>query len=119
MISKELLSEVLGNKVESIRLVEKYDGRIGGRVNDLHITFEDYVENINIYEIAYRCKEWAILKGYELHSAWTDVNEAYLELYSKYLEERKFTTETETEAIFKACQWILGNKENDDKAHTN
>ena len=66
MISKELLSEVLGNKVESIILVEKYDGRIGGRVNDLHITFEDYVENINIYEIVHRCKEWAYNNGYDL-----------------------------------------------------
>lgn len=102
MISKELLSKVLGNKVKSIRLVEKYDGKLNKRVNGLHVTFEGYVENINIHEIAHRCKEWAWQNGYIISSFPTP---AY---WRVVVGSRKvFIADNETEAIFKACEWIL------------
>ncbi len=113
MISKELLSEVLGFS-------------IGNCWNDgvLIVWKEDGMSDINIYELAHKCKEWANSFGYDLYSHRFDANASYsyLDLDIKgiyrdcevwrfsgnYLEE--FEGDTEAEAIFKACQWILDKK---------
>lgn len=121
MISKEL-QEVITKWYIYKTYEDSYENLHRDIQSDVDAYFDttgSYGQVLSNNDWAALCKEWALLKGYELHSARTDVNEAYLELYSKYLEERKFTTETVTEAIFKACQWILGNKENNDKTHTN
>ena len=122
--SKELLNEVLGDEYND-RLVDwlqiednylrtyydcgRYDSK--GRPTGLGI-------EINIYELAHRCKEWALLKGY------------YFSIYSFNFsfnteQEHKVRLllgnevvywgndsceETEPEAIFKACQWIIDNR---------
>ena len=115
MISKELLSEVLGKEVTNIQK--------GCTENELKITayFGDARQSfhINIYELAHKCKECVISKGYDVLSGGLEAG-----LYSCYIDysDKRYTlqmnplhyefADTEPEAIFKACQWILDNKEN-------
>lgn len=95
-ISKELLSEVLGSKVLNYSCNSKsiyYDYIEDG------ITYTSY--NINIYELAHKCKKWAFDKGYILSS---HKNCCYI--YSSlmtFIDE--FNDNSEIEAIIKACEW--------------
>lgn len=74
--------------------------------------------NINIYQLAHKCKEWALSKGYILMSSpRTSSSFATCEFCKNgkcdYEDDlwNDFRADTEPEAIFKACQWILNNKE--------
>lgn len=66
---------------------------------------------VNVYEFANECKEWAISKGYITHSIRN------LKEYVVYISgDRKehsddFRAKTEPEAIFLACDWLLKNKD--------
>jgi hypothetical protein len=124
--NKKLFEEVTGIKVEKIRLIR--DGSI--------IQFETYqthgvsdyepvmIENIstyvscsiNIHHYAHKCKEWAAKQYYSVNSGWSMthwggtyhvevIREANKVLFSQ-------SQDSEPEAVFKACQWILDNKEN-------
>jgi len=101
MISEELLNDVLELDliVHDIKIVN----------NTLFYTTENYTNKINIYELAHKCKEWALDKGYiiESYTFFDDrsENKGYARI-GKY----RFPLKTEVEAIFKACQWILKNK---------
>ena len=111
MISKELLSEVLQKEVErgnkSI-LGESYlEYKIvlpsGGKL----------IRDISIYEMAYKCKEWAYENDYYVYSIITFAAEGscYLTHENNISKRLKtFDARNEPEAIFKACQWILENK---------
>lgn len=103
MISKELLSEVLELK----RIDEIY-------TEDNILYFCELNEGTNIYELAHKCKEWALSKGYYLRAEqginykdnlqWTcflnkDMNDG-----ADFVD---YWNITEPEAIFKACEWIL------------
>ena len=125
MISKELLSEVLHTVKEVIEV------EVVGKA----VCWKGYsVEGnacegaINIYELAYKCKEWAriyngtmyIISGCMWQNKSTDhvyyayINKEYVDeyrtgqRYSKALF--KTTADTEHEAIFKACEWIRTNR---------
>ena len=112
IISKELLSEVLGVKISS-----KY-GVIGKDVKDnrFYYLLEGYkhihsdAQEINIHELAYKCKEWAWEQGYVINSHY-----AKDDCYARANNMVEFSIEskekTEPEAVFKACQWILENKD--------
>lgn len=131
MISKELLSEVLGRQIKIIAIDEnKCEIRNS-------IPFENYQVGVSykylngnkeirfmpIYELSHRCKEWAFSKRYNVYSLgkWRDSNRDTYLSYSvtiKTFEETlsyaigkayidKFHADTEPEAIFKACEWIL------------
>jgi len=103
MISKELLSEVLNVKVISI---EVYTNGV------------DYYEehgstiHINIHELTHKCKEWALTQNYIIKSFISDKGYAIIEtkVGKDEIIDLKISN-TEPEAIFKACQWILENKE--------
>ena len=104
MISKELLSAVLKEK----RVILDYEISISK--NEIHYGHIDIEEDgfINIYELAHKCKEWALEHDCELLSCIRSKDRAICDIYSdKY--DCKFTHygETEPEAIFRACQWIL------------
>ena len=105
---KELLSEVLGLccGVKSIRNSEVvYWFNCIGEVRE---------SSINIYELAHKCKEWAVIRQF--------YNVASLLDYTGYTciirqdpmtflnTELRFRAGTEPEAIFKACQYIMENK---------
>ena len=67
-ISNELLSEVLGVKAYVVQ--EKYIHFLhNNRRNDLvYEKSGDIQYNINVYELAFKCKEWAYNQGYILKS---------------------------------------------------
>ena len=126
MISKELLSEVLGNTpnqwnwryFEGYKNLECTEGTCSGRG-------ENTTGYMSIYEFAHKCKEWALSKSnLELISAITeegayckidniipstieyDINQmdtAYRTIFNSII----FDAKTEPEAIFLACEWIL------------
>ena len=114
MISKELLSEVFGREVSEIK----------NTCTDKEIVIIAYFDGfrqaftMNIYELAFKCKEWALSEGYIIevgvhptikkdrsdrdyfYKITTDRGQR---LISKFVEIIK----TEPEAIFKACELIL------------
>ncbi|MDD5360401.1 MAG: hypothetical protein PHI79_07080 [Sulfurovaceae bacterium] len=106
IISKKLLSEVLRTDIYQI-----------GAGNENHVSFwtmsrddnEKHYTTINAYELAHKCKEWAV-KNNNIQ-LWSYIYDrgARCSLhggnYTKYFDE-----ESEPEVIFKACQWILDNK---------
>ena len=104
-ISKELLSEVL--KLEVVK---------HSLYNELHKSFnitymqsEDSLKSswmpINIYEFSFKCKEWALTKGYFIYST----NElSFIKTFSlETIETFSNGKDTEIECILKACEWVL------------
>ena len=104
MISEELLSEVLGIKKEVMSIAIRENNIIPCNQGIPIAT------PINIYELAHRCKEWALKSGYQLHSAMR--NGAFsicILIYEEDGSKQHFKSVTEPEAIFKACEWLLEN----------
>jgi hypothetical protein len=100
MISKELLSEVLGIDKRLCRIDEIKENYIFFYTMTNAGEFQNY---INIYELAHKCKEWALTEDKCLSST-----PYHKELYvCTILGDEMFEAETEPEAIFKACEWIL------------
>ena len=113
MISKELLSEVFNRKVRTFTIIDNiayyqyreiYYGGISG-IDD---------EEINIYELAHKCKEWAYNQGYVLDcfSKCTEIRKKNEEDIL-YIERGELFDDSsyDISLVFKACQWILDNKE--------
>jgi hypothetical protein len=77
-----------------------------------------HYESINIHELAHKCKEWAKSLDYRILSGYDDCDD--METWTVLINHRYgeggcscddfFEAETESEAIFQACQWILDNK---------
>lgn len=126
MISKELFAAVMASELPQ-GLCELNDLTFDSD-NDVgyyHAQYQQYVnygiQYINIHELAYKCKEWASKQDIYI---WSSYNFALstgraifdLRLKRRYgdvlpkFAEHEFETDTEPEAIFKACQWILENK---------
>ena len=116
IISRELLSEVLGEKIDTIVLIN----------NKLHIGNSVMVGEINIHELAHmKCKKWAwdkfkidiliIKDGGKLDANhWR--RKVYLQKNGKtihFLESHSndIPFHNDNIAIFKACQWLLENKD--------
>lgn len=118
MITKELLSEVLGLKVWKV-----LDENMGTLRYCIYPNKGDepseYMFPINIHELAHKCKEWAIKESYDILSGGLEAG-----LYSCYIDysDKRYTLQmnplhhefanTEPEAVFAACEWILKTKEN-------
>jgi len=107
MISKELLSEVLGCKLDIDEQLQpndiEYIEKVGSKL---------YYRYINIYELMHKCKEWALLNDYSCMSRPRLFGGWLSELMSGYgVEDTQFDADSEPEAVFKCCQWILENKE--------
>ena len=112
MISKELLSEVLGFECTDIWFGdEKYI--YYKRIDKLDLKDDPYIFHINIYELADKCKEWVIKHGYSFLSCSLTTQKAWAQLCEIDSENtfiRKspsFHSSTEIEATFKACEWVL------------
>lgn len=122
-ISKELLSEVLGYTDEDYVIVAT-EKDIFLDKNYLHYEYQDpyctpetYItikDKINIYELAHKCKEYALNKGYYLRAEqgvnykdnlqWAAFLNTDMDDGADYVD---YWNNTEPEAIFKACEWIL------------
>jgi hypothetical protein len=113
IVSKELLSEVLGIKVLKVEKnanhhIEFYSNSTlpyyySG--NMFHATYKCYAQKINIHELQHKCKEWADALGYDISSS---LNECVLMHREGVGVICKFHGVTPT---FLACQWILDNKD--------
>lgn len=111
MISEELLSEVFEQEIRFIKYVAN---------NTYEVHFEKPIRLkyiiINIYEIAHKCKEWANnlpSKRYQLYSGICpkSLNYSVCSIFSGAIEQtEEIIANSELEAIFSACQWILDNK---------
>jgi len=122
IISKELLGEVFtGNQQEfKVRSFDAYtlyyswldETPFGeGDCNCKWVDFE-----INIYELAHKCKEWAIKKGYSISSRLSSNGEEAMTSVFDINNDLDFIPNAsihggkEFDAIFYSCQWILDNK---------
>ena len=127
MIGKELLSEVLGypKTIESNVTYKLSITEVGQMDNNkLYFHTDSFgmgINSINIYELAHKCKEWAThlspnkqaLSSYPRWGNLRDYQSTNGEYYvCQHLASGiQFEAETEPESIFKACQWILENKD--------
>ena len=112
-ISAELLSEVLGYKIDErdIFLKNNYGYFAYCRSDNEWINC-----SLNIYELAYRCKEWALSKGYILSSN-NYYNGGCCQIIQRNGEEciecgesstfKYIHSFTEIEAVIKACEWLM------------
>ena len=111
--TKELLEEVLGYNIDYIASSgETYIGfhtELGG-------------EQINIYELSFKCKEYALKRGYILDSQSRSYCKGkgicfiYLDDWTSEFPEyclESFSADSEIEAIFEASEWIKNKKEKD------
>ena len=108
MISKELLSEVLGliEEDEKVTNIHCYDDFISYSTN-----YEE--ENINIHELAHKCKEWARDKEYLLKtSIYRDYQfrkKSYVYVCESVDNKLRWEARSEVEVVFQACEWILND----------
>ena len=108
-ISKKLLSEVLeiNENLISDASIDEFECRY-------YDVEDDKYYSCNIYELAHKCKEWALSKGYILMSKPRTSSSFATCVFCKngkcnYEDDlwNDFRADTEPEAIFKACQWIM------------
>ena len=105
-ISKELLSEVLNYEVDVFLGINK---------NEIDYTCcrdenEGYVDiSINLYEFAFKCKEWAFKNKYKIQSQINESNKGHSHITKKNDDcwAKGFFEDTEIEVIIKACEFIL------------
>ena len=100
-ISKELLSEIMQLGILEV-----------GEIDDCYLSFKYYILDddfldacINIYELAHKCKEWAIKNDFFIFSGYNGNYNCFVNNSGN-----RFYGDSESESIFKACQWILDNK---------
>lgn len=127
MISKELLNEVLEEEVLSVRPYISDDPFYKNVIMwECRKNTMEYYDTINIYELAHKCKEWAFSLGCELssfkanYSGYWFSTIKFVDVIARPISFKfvdvmarpiSFNSNKEPEAIFKACQWILDNKE--------
>ena len=103
MISKELLSVV----------VPQFNFHDDATTDENYIVFwkdGEMYSDINIYELAHKCKEWAATKNCRIFSEVQyskHTKGARVEMVVYNGKDQVFISDTEPEAIFKACEWIL------------
>ncbi len=102
IISKELLGEVLGNKLQVGSV-----GVVSHEELNYFLTDGD-MESINIHKLALKCKEWVNREGncvllIKFAPSFTQV---FLRALIGEIRKEPFCADTEHEAIFKATQWI-------------
>lgn len=113
MISKELLSEILGYGVTTVRITSGeiivYDGTI-------LCDGQEWNEVLNIYELVQKCKLWIIQNGYGLSVNYViDIlTKEFTHFECLLYRSNVYTTdyfdmdsEDEIQAILKACEWVL------------
>jgi hypothetical protein len=114
MISKKLLSEVLNTKVLNADCYKiEYVNYNTIQYFDKDI-FPDERKQINIHELANKCKEWAYERDYLIYSIFSYAGEGscYITKDDDIKKRLKtFSGDSEPESIFKACEWILSQKE--------
>jgi len=110
VITKELLSEVLNEKITEIKPIQPTKRLLYFRVM-IGKYEEIFGADINIYELAHKCKGWAWENGYIIENYFAFGDGICKVFNTRWERIYKCIEDTEQEAIFKACQWILENKD--------
>lgn len=121
--SKELLSEVLSkefNFMFGISDISTYNNLVQISFYETELCSMCGLHQINIYELAHKCKEWAFDKEYSVYATQYKIDDGEWCIYvfkDKDMHDYgcdicDTTFKTEPEAIFKACEWIM-EKENE------
>ena len=111
-LSDELASAVLGKEVTKCSLINKTRNSINITYFEDKEDFNTICREWNIYEFAFKCKEWALTEGYMMKIENHYSNSIVVQIRktisnSSYIEPWKKTFRSEVEAIIKACEWIL------------
>lgn len=119
MIGKELFSLVLDIDIQELEEINQCESFIEVRRNEIVLVLsnlhyagvpcpskKDWI-TINIHELAHKCKEWARLT-HNIDLITLRLKEGWLccDWYDKHTNLSS-NCNTEPEAIFQACQWIL------------
>jgi len=113
LISKELLSLVIGEKISYIELKPKI-----GKVQRLFISHKEenyeYEERLNLDTLGRLMKEWCHIKGFlvKIHYPLNrvDIAVSVAQDNSTIFGEKEFIENTELEAIIKATEWVAKEK---------
>lgn len=121
MISKKLLSAILDVNCTLIEELLDSDNTLRFETNNVNFPHE-----INIYELAHKCKEWAFELNYSISSCKRidgsnhKFFEAWVQRFTYQTEETEHdysehlsycVGDIEPEAVFNVCDYILRNKE--------
>ena len=106
MISEKVLSEILNKKVFDIIQTTRGEIEVGFSTKEKQYNF------INIHEVVHECKEWLVRKDLMITIYYHIDTVAVSIMYNgeKYSSEQ-MSVLTESEAIFKACEWVLEQQE--------
>ena len=103
-ISEELASAVLGKEVTKCSLINKSRNSINISYFEDKEDFNPTYREWNIYEFAFKCKEWARDK-YDI-----TISSSLYKNYAKSWnidKDKSYTAKTEVEVIIEACSGIL------------
>ncbi len=125
MISKELLSEVINRKCIKILDIDNENSLNYMLPEQIVIEYveKNIIHRINIYELSNKCKVWAFNKGYALYIKirpdildLKDVDHFYVVQIGTGSDKtaRQFHADSEPEAIFEACSYIMDNLKDKD-----
>lgn len=114
-ISKELLSEVLNVEISEVTgmLTHKNNKSLLSYITK-NCSINEGKELINIYELSFKCKEWAYSKGYSYLG-----NKGLINIYSKTetivaITDKNVINWFDVYIDFKACEWILNKLNGND-----
>ena len=100
MISKELLSEVLGYEFSSVYVAPN------GSFVEAQSEYRD--ERFNIYELENICINWLVEKTNDDIEVRITKDVTVVSIYIKEQADFHYDyAKTKTEAVFKTCEWIL------------
>ena len=109
MISKELLSEVLGIDALEVVGISPFE-RNKIQYKDAECDSNSWKTTSNIYELYNKCKEWAYSQGYKVIEVEKGVVWVVPNRYNILLSFNYSMIAYQDEDIESACQWILDNK---------
>lgn len=105
MISADLLSDVLNLNVLEI-------GEVTSKVNIWFLYDNKESDSINLYELMYKCKLWAISKKYRLVTSVNYELNGECKIYKNdNVLIKHAIRDTELSAVFDACEWIFKKDE--------
>ena len=109
MISETLLKEVIKKEISITNFIDS-SRKIYNIGSDVIIPTTYGSHDYNIYELAHKCKEWAETHNFNLVSSTSfqgDAQPCCMPVHSSGCEHNWVDANTEPEAIFKACEWIM------------
>jgi len=110
MISEHLFNEVMGVKILEELVYDDTYIAYAVPSDETHY----YWENINIYELAHKCKEWANNKGYEIVET-IDICYVFDDESDNVFNTSTPDIHFDIERVFRSCEWILERIKNEVK----